>query len=431
MAPRQEKEGPWMVSVLFVDDNIMGLRALREKFSSCDESWEAAFAPGAEVALHMMAERPVDAVVASTRLSGLSAANFLRMTKTRFPKTARIALSNPGDRGAMLSTLPVANQCLSKACGPEVLASAVEHTTKLQGMLFSDATQRMVAEVGTLPSLPSTIIAVDNALSDEDCSLGQIAEIMSSDVAMVAKVLQLVNSSFFGLRTEIHDLRHALAYLGVETLRDFAMAGAAFRAFRPSEILSDGWLASFNAHCVAVADIASQLVRTSVAQCEASVAGMLHDVGELVVAERAPAKLLAIASEVSAGSSPDEAEIRHIGTTYPVIGGYLLSQWGTGYNIVEAITCQREEWAGPPRGPVLGDVVRVADFLVASRETSTDHEPAEGAEPVVVTDWNIRDDAGRASVCQASRVIDAGEDYQERVGLLGAVRLYNMGFLRL
>jgi DNA-binding NarL/FixJ family response regulator len=93
-----------------------------------------------------MAERPVDAVVASTRLSGVSAANFLRMAKVQFPKTARIALSNPGDRGAMLSALPVANQCLSKACGPLVLASAVEHTTKLQRRLFSEATQRMVAE---------------------------------------------------------------------------------------------------------------------------------------------------------------------------------------------------------------------------------------------------------------------------------------------
>jgi DNA-binding NarL/FixJ family response regulator len=107
-----------MVSVLFVDDNIMGLRGLRETFSGCNESWETAFAPGAEVALHIMAERPVDAVVASTRLSGVSAANFLRMAKVQFPKTARIALSNPGDRGAMLSALPVAKQCLSKACGP-------------------------------------------------------------------------------------------------------------------------------------------------------------------------------------------------------------------------------------------------------------------------------------------------------------------------
>jgi HD-like signal output (HDOD) protein len=238
---------------------------------------------------------------------------------------------------------------------------------------------------------------------------------------MVAKVLQLVNSSFFGLRTEIHDLRHALAYLGIETLRDFAMAGAAVRVFTPSHVLSDAWLASFNAHSLAVADVASQLVRTSVAQCEASVAGTLHDVGELVVADRAPGKLVAIASDVSAGSSPDEAEIRHLGTTYPVIGGYLLSQWGMGYNIVEAITCQREAWTGPPRGPALGDVVRVADYLVANRPASTDKEAGAGTDPGL---------AGGLPVCQAGQLIEANEEYQERVGLAGAVDLYNKGFLR-
>jgi len=289
----------------------------------------------------------------------------------------------------------------------------------------------MVAEVGSLPSLPATLTAVDSALSDEDCSLGQIAEIRSGDVSMVAKVLQLVNSSFFGLRTEIHDLRHALAYLGIETLRDFAMAGAAVRVFRPSEILTDGWLATFNAHALSVADAASQLVRTSVAQCEASVAGTLHDIGELVVAERVPAKLIAIASEVAAGSSPDDAEIRHLGTTYPVIGGYLLSQWGMGYNVVEAITCQREAWAGPARGPALGDVVRVADYLVANRLSGIEQGVDLVTKTAMVNETSNGNGNGAAAVCQASSLIEADEDYQERVGLLGAVRLYDQGFLRL
>ena len=278
-----------MVSVLFVDDDAACLRALREAYAEYTDGWETLFVRGAGAALDTMADRPVDAVVASARLSGIGAASFLRLTKQQYPRTARIALSNPGDRSAMLRTLPVANQCLSRACGPQVLARVVERTTKLQYKLFSEATQRLAAEVGALPSLPSSLVALDAALSNEDCSLAQIAEIMSGDVAMVAKVLQLVNSSFFGLRTEIRDLRQAVAYLGIETLRDFALAGALFRAFRPSPLLPAGWLASFNSHALAVADTTAYLVRTSLAQCEASVTGMLHGIGELVVAERAPA----------------------------------------------------------------------------------------------------------------------------------------------
>ena len=84
-----------MVSVLFVDDTEVGLRSLRDTFSIGAESWDTAFVPGAHGALYMMGERPVDAVVASARLSGMSTADFLRLTKLRYPRIARIALSNP------------------------------------------------------------------------------------------------------------------------------------------------------------------------------------------------------------------------------------------------------------------------------------------------------------------------------------------------
>jgi HD-like signal output (HDOD) protein len=263
---------------------------------------------------------------------------------------------------------------------------------------------------------------LDAALSNEDCSLAHIADIMSGDVAMVAKVLQLVNSSFFGLRAEIRDLRQAVAYLGIETVRDFALAGAVFRAFKPSPLLPDGWLSSFNLHAVAVADATAHLVRTSLAQCEASVAGMLHGIGELVVAERAPGKLLEVALEVSAGASPDEAELLHVGTTYPVIGGYLLSQWGMGSHIVEAITCYRDPWTGSPHDPDLGDVVRVADVLAGRDQAAgRHHDDFPGVDLV--------DHGPEAWVCLSSQAGDVDDAYLERVGLLGAVRMYHEGLV--
>jgi HD-like signal output (HDOD) protein len=141
-----------------------------------------------------------------------------------------------------------------------------------------------------------------------------------------------------------------------------------------------------------------------------SVAGTLHDIGELVVAELVPAKLIAIASEVAGGSSPDDAEIRHLGTTYPVIGGYLLSQWGMGYNVVEAITCQREAWAGPARGRALGDVVRVADYLVANRLRDMEQDVDAVSKAAMVDETSNGNGTGAAAVCQASKLIEADED---------------------
>ncbi len=384
-----------MLRVLFVDDDIPNLHAMQRHFGGYADGWEAAFVPGADVALFVMSERPVHAVVVSSGLSEMSAASFLRLTRERHPATARIALAGPGDRGHSPRTLAVANRRLSADCGPEVLFGEVRRVAGIQHRLYGDATRRLVRSVGALPSPPTVVMALDAALGEEDCSPAEVADIVSGDVAIVANVLKLVNSAYFGLRAEVHDLRQAVAYLGVEALRDLAIAGALFRAFAPGTDLSPEWLDCFNAHAAQVAGLASQMVPPPL-RAEAHVAGMLHGIGELVVAERSPDRLAEVAADIAAGATPDEAEERQLGTTYPVVGGYLLSSWGMGYNLVEAVTSQRRLYLGHPRPAELADVIRVADDLVARLPATEVCQPP---------------------VCQASSVQPLVDGYAERVGL--------------
>jgi HD-like signal output (HDOD) protein len=389
-----------------------------------------------------------------------------------------------------MRSLPVAHQCLAKKGPPEVLVRTIQRAAELQALLYSETTRRMLGQVGDLPSLPANLVALDAVLCNEEASLGDVARIVTRDVAMSAKVLQLVNSPFFGLRSSIRDLRQAVSYLGVETLRALTITTEVFRAFKPSELLPGDWMERFSEHSLDVADIAGRLVRTSTAQYEASVAGLLHDVGELVVADRAPEKLCAVLAEVSGGRPPDEAETESLGATYPVLGGCLLSLWGMNYRVVEAVTRHREHWGGAQRDPELPDAVHVADALAsAGRELkgpasissghpaspgpardgddagqgapagkaaeADDHEIAdEGGphaalevasdeeEPPVDEDRAAgADDAepGRgtaeeaevqaANVCQPSQFVDLSEEYLTSVGLLGAVRMYRAGAL--
>ena len=394
-----------MVSVLFVDDDTEGLAALRRAYGRALEDWQLCFADDADAALGAIGAGAVDAVVASARMAHMSTARFLRLVKQADPAVARVVLAGPRDRSAMLSALPVVNQCVSRACGPEVLARVVQRTANLSARIHSPGTQAFVAEVGSLPSLPDSLAALDAALADEDCSLAQIAGIVGADVAMTAKVLQLVNSSFFGLRAQVCDLRHAVAYLGVETLRDFAVAGAVFRAFTPSPPLSCSWMSAFARHSTQVGERCARMVRTGSARCEATVAGMLHNIGELVLAERAPARLLAISADLVDAGSPDDAEMRHLGTTLPLVGANLLSDWGMGYHIVEAVACQRHAWEGPARGPELGDLVTVADR--ATGESRREGPGAGGPE----LPW--------VPVCHSALAGPPSPEYLARVGLSG------------
>lgn len=479
-----------MVSVLFVDEDAANLDGLRKMCADRCQDWQPTYARGGAAALAMMDGRPFDVVVSGSRLVDMDGPAFLKLAKQRKPETVRISLTSPGDPGAAMRSLPVAHQCLTKRCAPEVLVRTIRRAAELQALLHSETTRRMLGQVGDLPSLPANLVALDAALCDEEASLGDVARIITRDVAMSAKVLQLVNSPFFGLRSSIRDLHQAVAYLGVETLRALTITTEVFRVFKPSELLPRDWMERFNEHSLDVADIAGRLVRTSTAQYEASVAGLLHDVGELVVADRAPEKLCAVLAEVSGGRPPDEAETESLGATYPVLGGCLLSLWGMSYRVVEAVTRHREHWDGAPRDPELPDAVHVGDALASAgrepeglasispgrpagpgparegdgaslgapagradeeddRELADEGGPsaeqevaADEGEPPVDEDRAAGADGAQpgrgaaeeaevqvTNVCQPSQFVDLSEEYLTSVGLLGAVRRYRAGVL--
>ncbi len=438
-----------MVSVLFADEDRGALDDLRKMCAERCHDWAPTFVRGGAAALARMESAPFDAVVAGGRLVDMDGPAFLRRAKQSKPETVRISLTSAGDPGAAMRSLPVAHQCITKPFEAEVLIQAVERATELQALLNSAATRRMLGQVGDLPSLPDNLAALDAALCDEEASLGDVAKIVTRDVAMSAKVLQLVNSSFVGLRSTVRDLRQAVAYLGVETLRSLTITTEVFRVFNPSELLPGDWMERFNEHSLEVAEIAGRLVRTSAAQYEASVAGLLHDIGELVVADRAPAKLCEVLSQVSAGRPSAEAETECLGATYPIVGGCLLSLWGMNYRVVEAVTRHREHWEGRQRDPELADAVHVADALTSTgraphRSYAAGPGTSVGERPA--QEEHLGGEAGPAGgsialataespelesteVCEPRHMVDLSDEYLERVGLLGAVRMFRSGSL--
>ena len=235
----------------------------------------------------------------------------------------------------------------------------------------------------------------------------------------------------------------------METLRSLTITTEVFRVFNPSELLPGDWMERFNEHSLEVAEIAGRLVRTSAAQYEASVAGLLHDIGELVVADRAPDKLCEVLSQVSAGRPSAEAEAECLGATYPIVGGCLLSLWGMNYRVVEAVTRHREHWEGRQRDPELADAVHVADALtstgraphrsyaagpgtpVGERPAQEEHlggeaRPAGGSIALATAE---SPELESTEVCEPRHTVDLSDEYLERVGLLGAVRMFRSGSL--
>jgi HD-like signal output (HDOD) protein len=238
---------------------------------------------------------------------------LLKKAPELHPRSVRIVLSGHSEMEAAMRAVPVAHQFLYKPCEPAVLESAVERACNLQSIINQEAVRWVVGRVGNLPSLPKVYSRLTAALNKDTVSASDIARILKQDMAICAKVLQMVNSAFFRLQRTM------------------------FRNSHP-QIQPKISLEALQAHALLVADLASSLHTEQRGKDDAFVAGLLHDIGTLVLAVELPVHFDKAMAEVkNRGCSMRAAEQRVFGVTHAEVGGYLLGLWGLPYPIVEAV----------------------------------------------------------------------------------------------
>jgi len=323
--------------VLFVDDEARLLDGLRVRLHRQRAKWEMVFATSGAEALAVLAARPVDVIVTDMRMPEMDGAMLLNRVQQEYPGVVRIALSGHSEEDSALRAMAVTHQFLSKPCEAGLLESVVERACQLQELIGQEAVRRVIGRVRRLPSLPRLYLELREALRDEECSTQRVARLLRQDMAMCAKVLQIVNSSFFGLARTISEPEEAVMYLGFEALRHVVLAAEVFRSGgaggRPVALIEE-----MQQHAVRVANLAAGLFADKRQRDRAYVAGLLHDIGKLVLALELP-EVLSEAQRVAAERRcpRHEAEEELLGVSHAEIGGYLLGLWGLPHEIVEAV----------------------------------------------------------------------------------------------
>jgi HD-like signal output (HDOD) protein len=160
--------------------------------------------------------------------------------------------------------------------------------------------------------------------------------LIEKDAAISAKVLQVVNSAFFGVPRRVSYVRDAMSYLGTNMVRNLVLSVETFRAFEPSSSTGVDPDA-MQKHAVLVGQAASRYLDDKRQKEDAFTAGVLHDVGNLVLATQFQDELRAINQRVKTGGERTEAEREIVGATHAEIGAFLLGIWALPYSIVEAV----------------------------------------------------------------------------------------------
>lgn len=327
-----------MKRILFVDDESRILDALRRMLYQDRKRWEMEFVVGGDAALQACEKVPYDVVVCDMQMPGMDGATLLEKVRDRLPGAARIVLSGQSDTESTNRAISVAHLFLAKPCGASELQGTIDRVCTLQELLTSQELRRIIGTIESLPSLPSTYASLQRAVSDPNTSSETVAHIIERDVAMSAKVLQLVNSAFFGLSKTVSSVPYAVNFLGLDTLKHLVLVAETFAAFAPTRRFSKAYWQSLQDHAARVAEIAVQLPIDRKARDMAVIAALLHDIGALILATRASEQFEATRLLAQSRKCRSfEAEEEMLGVSHAEVGAYLLGLWGLPHVVVEAI----------------------------------------------------------------------------------------------
>jgi HD-like signal output (HDOD) protein len=354
--------------ILFVDDDASVLDALRNLLRKRRHEWDMVFTVGGVAALAELEKAPFDVVVTDMRMPGIDGAELLKRVRDAFPSTARIVLSGHAERDAVVRALPVTHQFLNKPCDAATLRGVVERTCNLQTLLQSEVTRSVIGKLNRLPSPPATYLRLTEAMANPNVSSRAIGAIVEEDPAMSVKILQLVNSAYFGLAHTATSVAQAVSYLGMEVLRALTLSAHVFSAAEGTSICRAA-LDQVQRSSLATATIAKRLVKNRELANDAFTAGIIHDVGHIVLALAMPDAHRAIAEGVAKGTGSESAlEQAALGVTHAEVGAYLLGVWGLPFSIVETTAFHHTPSAAVNEAPDMLAAVHLASGVVGAHD---------------------------------------------------------------
>jgi HD-like signal output (HDOD) protein len=343
--------------VLFVDDEPAILDGLKAVLRPQRHEWDMVFALGGPAGLSEVEGSAFDVVVTDMRMPVIDGAALLTRVKELQPRAVRLVLSGQTDSQTALKTVFTAHQFLAKPCDAEKLRSVVKRCCDLNELLAGDELRSLAGDVSVLPTAPTTYLAISKALADPNCAIADVARIVEREPALCAKVLQVANSAFFGLPRTVSSVSQAATYLGTLALRDLALAMETMASLQGRQCLPTASHKAFQVNALAVGLLGRRWYGSDRRRAdEAFVAGMLRDMGHLVLA---------------ASSSPAQSGVDH----HAALSAYLLGLWGIPHPVIEAVAFHEHPQNIEHEGLEVVDVVNLADAVVSGLAPSPFQTP--------------------------------------------------------
>ncbi len=214
-----------------------------------------------------------------------------------------------------------------------------------------------------LPSLPASVLALNQAVQDERCTVDRLLGILQKDPPLSASLLRLANSALYAGDGEVRDLKTAIMRLGFDSVANLGTGAAVIRTMKGSDRLD---LTRLWQHSVAVGLVARGIARLVKKHGDAETAflgGLLHDIGKIALDQCFPDEYIPVVRRIQEGIQSVDAEKELLGLDHAEAGSILAAQWV----FPEVIIAMIRDHHAPPAGEFLPNLINLSDLLVRTR----------------------------------------------------------------
>ncbi|UCD82397.1 MAG: HDOD domain-containing protein [Desulfobacterales bacterium] len=365
--------------ILFVDDEPMVLNGLQRTLRKMRREWEMMFTSSGKEALEILDANLMDVIVTDLKMPEMDGIQLLTEIKKCHPHVVRIILSGHVKHDMTLQSLQIAHQSLAKPCDAEILKQTLAKLFALKDILSDDSIKKIISQIESLPSMPAIYTQIIEEMQSEDPSIKKVAEIIARDVSMTAKILQVVNSVFFGLSRKISSTQQAVMLLGLETIKSLVLSVKIFAEFSRKKFSWFNIDELFN-HSMSVSCYTQAIVKNEKMDRDlisnSLMAGLLHDLGKLILATNFQKPYRQVLTEAhDSGHNLWDLEYETFGTSHAEIGAYLMGLWNLENPIIEAIAFHHCPAKSMARNMGLLTAVHVGDALDREEHQAANQEP--------------------------------------------------------
>ena len=362
-----------MVQALLVGSESFDVNQLRDALRARSLDWDIREVASGEEALDMMEMRDYDVVACEAGLPGIGGAELLSIVRFQTPSMTRVLLAEMGDAEALARGAVEAHRTVLAPIETESLIDVLHRTHGLAQILGDPCLQDMLSGIGNLPRPSAIVLALNELMDSPNASAMLVARTIEQDPIISAKLLSVVNSAFYGLAHQITRVTEAVAYLGMDVVRNLCVATELMNVLQTPSPVTQRIVDSLSEHSHAVACVARELLPDRRSASNAYVAALLADIGLFVHALHQPDKLLELQVQIMRSNlSVTEVEMEIFGMHHAHLGAALLRMWGLPEPIVEAVARHHDANLLGGSTMDLTHSVFIAEHVVSQRHQTID-----------------------------------------------------------